>query len=104
MFFDHLKCLLPNEDIILEHMMRFYSFDIAFPKHKLLIEVDGDFWHVNEDQGYSCDYDVQKRNLANDKRKNGFVATLGWTLIRVWVSDIENDLNGVTTRILNHVR
>jgi very-short-patch-repair endonuclease/DNA-directed RNA polymerase subunit N (RpoN/RPB10) len=70
----------------LEYNAKYYAIDVACEELKLAIEFDGDFWHSNKEKGFDKLYPVQKRNLANDKRKNTYLKNKGWTVIRVWES------------------
>lgn len=80
--------------------------DIVFRKKKLVIFVDGDFWHGNQwrkrglkslDEQFS-DADKRKRwttkisgNVARDFSRTAQLLTDGWTVIRFWESDIEKN-------------
>lgn len=83
----------------LEYVEKYFSIDIAILSHKIAIEVDGDFWHVNQQAGFQCVYDSQKRNLANDARKNAFLKNNGWTVVRFWESKINENLIDVVSSI-----
>ena len=83
----------------LEHAFDHYSVDIAAPDIHLAIEVDGDFFHVNEALGYEAKYHVQKRNLQNDKKKQSHLIKSGWEVIRFWVSDIEKDVKCIVKQV-----
>lgn len=64
-------------------------FDFYFPNNKITIEVDGDFYHCNPNSEYSTpEYDIQRKNLSNDKRKNTWCENHNITLIRYWEKDI----------------
>jgi very-short-patch-repair endonuclease len=102
--FESLKQKFTEEIIILEYFCKFYSFDIFFPNYNVAIEVDGDFWHSNSEMGFDCKYDSQKRNKINDKRKNTFAKNRGWTLLRFWASDVDNDIEKVIKEIENELR
>jgi len=65
-------------------------FDFYFPVKKIIIEVDGDFYHCNPDSEFSIPkYEIQKKNLYNDKRKNTWCKNHNITLIRYWEKDIK---------------
>lgn len=83
----------------IEHNVDHYSVDIAAPDIRLAIEVDGDFFHVNESLGYEAKYRVQKRNLRNDKKKQAHLEKSGWEVIRFWVSDIEKDIECIVKQV-----
>ena len=99
--YDALLEKFPNEEWELEWLLDFYSLDIAIPKKKLCIEVDGDFWHVNEEQGFTLKYESQRRALENDKRKNSYLTNAGWYVIRIWESEINEDLDNALEKIKN---
>lgn len=92
-----------DESVILEHCVGYYTVDIAVPDIQLAIEVDGDFYHVNESLGYEPIYPVQKRNLKNDKKKSSYLANSGWAVIRYWVSDIEKDIQCIVRQIVSKI-
>jgi DNA mismatch endonuclease (patch repair protein) len=80
--------------------------DIVFTKKKIVIFCDGDFWHGHnwalrglsslEDElnGYS-EFWRQKilRNIKRDNEINKDLTSRGWTVIRIWESDIKKDVN-----------
>lgn len=98
--FDELKILITDEEFVLEYFLWPFSIDIALPKLKLAIEMDGDFYHVNENEGFTIKYPIQKRNKKNDKAKNTFLKNKGWSLIRIWESEYKKDKNKVIQKIM----
>lgn len=81
--------------------------DIVFTRWKVVIFCDGDFWHGHnwairgmnnlqeELEGYSQYWrDKLLRNIERDEENNKALKDLGWTVIRIWESDIKNDLDG----------
>jgi len=100
--FDALK-VSNTIDYALEHMYEIYSIDIAVPDLKLAIEVDGDFFHVNEALGFKPDHHIQKVNMSNDKKKNAFLAKHGWRVLRFWTSDIMLDTASIVRKIEEEV-
>lgn len=67
---------------------RFYDFYL--PEKRMLIEVDGDFFH-----SYGLVYEemspMQKRNSRVDKIKNMWAGMHGIPLLRIWEHDINNN-------------
>jgi len=66
---------------------KFYDFKIK--GKKILIEVDGDYWHCNPKK--YPDGPINKKQqfaIKNDKFKNLLAKKSGYTLIRVWEEDI----------------
>jgi len=80
--------------------------DIVFTKYKIVIFCDGDFWHGHNWvlRGMpSLEAELEKyteywqnkilRNIKRDEENNQSLRTLGWTVIRLWESDIKKNLN-----------
>ena len=81
--------------------------DIVFTKKKVAVFCDGDFWHGHnwairglssleeELSGYS-DFWKEKilNNIRRDEDNNKNLRAMGWTVVRVWESDIKRDLDG----------
>jgi very-short-patch-repair endonuclease len=64
-------------------------FDFYIPIKKMMIEVDGDFYHCNPNTKFSSpEYEIQRKNLINDKRKNSWCKNHEITLLRYWEKDI----------------
>lgn len=81
--------------------------DIAFPAKKLVVFVDGCFWHgcqphyrrPNGNQKY---WDPKlARNRARDEANNLKFATLGWQVVRIWEHEIVEDVESACSRIVH---
>ena len=81
------------------------SPDIALPKKKKAVFIDGDFWH-----GYK--YAVQKQrlpkkywlnkiedNIKRDKKNRAKLKREGWKVLRIWEHEIKKDLEKALERI-----
>ena len=81
--------------------------DIVFTKWKVVVFCDGNFWHGHnwairglgnlqeELTGYPQYWrDKILRNVERDEENNKALMALGWTVIRIWESEIKNDLDG----------
>lgn len=67
-------------------------YDFYLPKHKILIEVDGGFYHADPrvvDQNKLNA--MQKHNKRVDEIKNRWASLNGIPLIRIWEYDIRNN-------------
>ena len=78
-----------------QYSVKGYLYDIYVPHKKLLIEVDGDWYHFNESVHKKPLSPIQINNLKNDERKNAIAEKEGYTLIRFWENDINNNTNNV---------
>lgn len=79
--------------------------DIVFPRVRLAVFCDGDFWHghnwairgygslENELRRYSKPWAEKiTRNVQRDKQINRELQALGWRVLRIWESDIKADV------------
>ena len=81
--------------------------DIAFIGLKIAVFVDGEFWHGYDWETRKAalktnrEYWVAKieRNMERDREVNEALEADGWTVIRVWGSEITHDVEGVADRI-----
>lgn len=83
--------LVKDIDFIHNHLVSNIKtfFDFYIPHKKIIIEVDGDFYHCNPNTKYVIpEYEIQKKNLSNDKRKNSWCKNHNITLLRYWEKDI----------------
>lgn len=72
--------------------------DIVFPKYKVAVFCDGDFWH-----GYKFDewkgrlsqkwFNKIKGNMERDKRNDLKLLKDGWTIIHFWETQLLNNVN-----------
>ena len=76
------------------------SPDIAFPRQKVAVFCDSSFWHgLNWEDSHkkilsNRDYWIPKieANIARDRDVNETLVEEGWTVLRFWDRDIQNDL------------
>ena len=70
---------------------KFKTYDFYLIDFNLLIEADGDYWHVNPVKYNENDIltETQEKNIENDKFKNKLAKNNGYNLIRFWESDIK---------------
>lgn len=77
--------------------------DIVFRRLKLVIFCDGDFWHGRHwrkrkaklKNGWNSRYWVAKieRNRERDREVNRQLARKGWSVIRVWETDLAKNVS-----------
>lgn len=78
--------------------------DIVFSKQRVVVFVDGDFWHgydLPRLRGSISQYWVDKisRTIERDQRNTNQLQEMGWRVVRVWGHEVERDLDGVVQRI-----
>jgi len=90
--------------------------DIAIKKYKLVIFIDGDFWHGNDwkERHFSSrenlllsynDFWQKKirRNIERDKKVNKYYKINNWTILRFWAITIKKDLNGCIIKTIETI-
>jgi len=70
--------------------------DIALPRRKIAVFIDGDFWHGRDIARIASsrpadDYWVKKLNynVERDRSQSIELAKRGWKVLRIWESDIK---------------
>jgi DNA mismatch endonuclease (patch repair protein) len=80
--------------------------DIAIKKYKIVVFIDGDFWHGHDWKrrhfksqkellaSYSEFWQNKiRRNIARDKKVTRYYRSIGWKILRFWTSDTNKNLN-----------
>lgn len=91
--------------------------DFVVVSKKIAIFCDGDFWHGNnwKIRGYEnqeqelLKYSIYWRskilnNIKRDETVNETLMNEGWQVIRVWESDIKNNIEQIIERIINEIK
>ena len=79
--------------------------DIAFTRWRVGVQVDGAFWHGHPSKwtpGLRPGYwdDKIARTIQRDRQQEADLATAGWTLIRLWEFEIEQDAEAAARRVI----
>lgn len=86
------------------------TIDIALPRKKIAIFIDGDFWH-----GYQFEknrkrlpkkYWVEKigDNIKRDKGNRSKLRKDGWKVLRIWEHEIKKDSEKAIERVTKFLR
>lgn len=83
--------------------------DLAFGRARLAVFVDGGFWHGHPSKwwwGRSGPYWDKKivRNMERDSQADAALHDAGWTVLRFWDFEIENELDTVVDRVTKALR
>ena len=83
--------------------------DIIFTKAKLVVFLDGDFWHGYRFPQWEKTLSKFWRNKIGETRKRdqrnfAKLRRMGWQVIRIWEHSIDRDLNGVIRKICAALR
>jgi DNA mismatch endonuclease (patch repair protein) len=78
--------------------------DLSFGRWRVAVFVDGRFWHGHPDYftpGKSGDYWDAKiaRTKERDRLANEALTAVGWTVLRFWDFEVENDLEACVERV-----
>jgi len=67
---------------------------------RLVVEADGDYWHVNPAKYPDGPVNaLQRANLARDRKRDRVMTTHGWTVVRFWEADLLADPLGCEARL-----
>lgn len=83
--------------------------DIIFTKHRLLIFVDGDFWHGWQFHRWQHKLSPPWRqkiagNRERDRQRNADLRKEGWRVVRIWEHEIERNIDRCIARINREIR
>ncbi len=85
--------------------------DITFIKYKLVIFIDGSFWHGHNwaERKYAIksnkDFWIPKieRNMQRDREINYYYRRKGWTVLRFWDFEVKKELGVCVRRVINNL-
>ena len=83
------------------------QFDFGSKKHRILLEVQGDYWHANPElfgEGKRPINEIQSSKIKTDKEKEKFCQEKGFTLFHIWETDIINNDFSVLDEIEKKIR
>lgn len=90
----------------IQHKVDGVRIDIAFPRPKVAVFVDGCFWHGcpthYREPPSNQTYWAKKllSNKSRDERNRVQLEALGWTVIRVWECEIDTAAWAAAERVL----
>lgn len=82
-----------------DHRGQPISADIYAPTAKLIIEMDGCYWHYCSDHRKKFDPVAKAKSQERDRILTKRAEDLGYTVIRVWEHDVLNRLDEIVTMI-----
>lgn len=83
--------------------------DLAFVKEKIVVFIDGCFWHkcglCYSEPKSNVAYWKKKvdENVNRDRNVDAELIKQGWDVIRIWEHDVKNNLAGAITKILREL-
>ena len=87
-----------------------WLYDIFLPTEKIIIEFNGDYWHMNPNKHSSSDYNKTAHRTAEeiwkrDEEKRNDAISSGYKIFYIWESDYKKSPNkfDMVMRILENV-
>lgn len=83
--------------------------DIVFPRAKVAVFVDGDFWHGYRFPAWRYtikEFWQNKIQINRDRDRRNFrrLRSMGWGVIRVWKHEIKHNPDGVISKIMGYLK
>lgn len=85
---------------------RFYDFHLKDKNNnslRILVEIDGTYWHTDPRVYDKPINPIQKRNKRVDEIKNKWALLHGFCLIRLWEYDIKNNPEKIINELKKHM-
>src|SRR5262245_26457349 len=84
------------------------SPDVVFPREKIAIFIEGDFWHGYELSKWEhklSDFWKEKihTNIKRDQKNFRKLRKMGWRVVRIWQHQIKRDLQSCVLRIVKAI-
>ncbi len=82
--------------------------DIAFPKNKIAVFINGEFWHgrrfAKEKNSYP-EFWVNKisENIKRDRKNYKLLKEKGWKIIKIWDKDLKKHINREFNKIMRAI-
>jgi len=83
--------------------------DIAFPKKKIAVFINGEFWHGRKFAGEKNKYSefwVNKisENIKRDKKNYNLLKLRGWKVIKIWDKDIKKTPGKSVEKVISSLK
>lgn len=84
--------------------------DIALPRKKIAIFIDGDFWHGRHFKSWESRMPSKywkekiRNNIKRDRKNLLLLKKNGWRVKRVWETQIEKDVDKVASKIIEFIK
>lgn len=89
-----------RKDALVRTRERTVRVDVALPRHRVVVLVDGCFWHCCPQHGtqprtnQSYWHPKLERNVARDQVTNQLLQAAGWRVIRIWEHEDPDEAAG----------
>lgn len=79
-----------------------FCVDAFVPGSNLVVQFDGDYWHGNPEKFPKLDA-RQDRRRRLDQSQDAYMQVCGFTVLRLWESQVYRESEQVRTRLRQHV-
>lgn len=92
------------------HYKIFGRPDLAFPKKRLAVFIDGCFWHkcplcfVKPTSRTEFWKEKIRKNIKRDKEVNKFLKKNGWKFLRIWEHELRKNPEKVCQKIIRRLK
>lgn len=102
-FLDNLKIRYKK------HYETYGKPDIAFPRKKIAVFIDGEFWHgrkFREEKDTYREFWVKKieSNMKRDRKNRKILKKEGWKVIRIWDKELKKNPEKETAKIIRALK
>lgn len=82
-----------------------FLVDVIIPKHNLIIQWDGDYWHGHPSKLKNGIPDSrQKKRMALDKSQDAYLEKCGYKILRFWEHEVIEEVKNNNGNIKNTIR
>jgi very-short-patch-repair endonuclease len=82
-----------------------FLVDVLIPKHNLIIQWDGDYWHGHHTKLKNGNPDSrQKKRMALDNSQDEYMKKCGYTVLRFWEHEVKEEITNNNENIKNTIR
>ncbi len=86
--------------------------DITFIKYKLVIFIDGSFWHGRDWEKRKSDIKSNRefwiakieRNIQRDREINNFYRSKDWAVLRFWDFEVNKELGACVKQVMDNIK
>jgi DNA mismatch endonuclease, patch repair protein len=78
-----------------------FCVDALLPELYAVVRFDGDYWH--DRKGTSTEPRILQ-HVSRDRSQDAYIRACGWTVIRLWESDLKKNLRACEDKIRQHLR
>jgi DNA mismatch endonuclease (patch repair protein) len=106
----HRRGLRFRKDLRISTGPRGVRVDVAFPRLRLAVFVDGCFWHSCPEHGTvpkaNADYWIPKldENVARDRRNDTELEAAGWRVLRLWEHEPVDEMADRVATLLRELK